>query len=68
MLYIVGMTLNIQIEMDNAAFTSNGIDLNLDEIRRILGRVIAQMDPVVEEQSSYLSDCNGNRVGNWSID
>ena len=55
------MRLTIEINLDNAAFADNPMELD-----RVLGRVAARVPTEPEDgDGAPISDVNGNVVGHW---
>lgn len=56
------MKINIEINMDNAAFEDEG------EVKRIIGGMVQKMDDIVRAgDGGKLRDSNGNVVGQWDV-
>ena len=67
------MTINIQVELDNAAF-HNETEFNTQELTRCLGKIGTQIGYTPygkldkEGDHGKIVDYNGNVVGAWEIE
>lgn len=56
------MEFTLKINMDNAAFEDQGIELS-----RILHKLAKKTEDMIIEEGGKIMDINGNSVGEWFI-
>lgn len=68
------MTVRIQFDIDNDAFTGGPYQYDTDEVARTVEKVAqairdnaAVNGPHVLAKCESILDCNGNRIGQWCI-